>query len=94
MLLGELPELEETVAGKELIQIGEQRGEQRGERKLVLRQLRKRLGDLDPLVEVRVESLSADHLEQAWRGPARFQFPCRPGCMAETASVREVSGER
>ena len=29
MLLGELPELEETVAGKELIQIGEQRGEKR-----------------------------------------------------------------
>ncbi len=30
MLLGELPELEKTVAGKELIQIGEQRGEKRG----------------------------------------------------------------
>jgi predicted transposase YdaD len=33
MLLGELPELEETVAGKELIQIGEQRGEKRGEKR-------------------------------------------------------------
>ena len=33
MLLGELPELEETVAGKELIQIGERRGEKRGERR-------------------------------------------------------------
>jgi hypothetical protein len=30
MLLGELPELEETVAGKELIQIGEQRGAKLG----------------------------------------------------------------
>ena len=33
MLLGEMPELKETVAGKELIQIGEQRGEKRGEKR-------------------------------------------------------------
>jgi predicted transposase YdaD len=33
MLLGELPELEETVAGTELIQIGEQRGEKPGEKR-------------------------------------------------------------
>ena len=31
MLLGELPDLEETASGKDLIRIGEQRGEKRGE---------------------------------------------------------------
>ena len=38
----------------------------------MLRLLRKRLGDLDPLVEVRVESLSADRLEEL--GEALLDF--------------------
>ncbi len=33
MLLGELPDLEETASGKDLIRIGEQRGEKRGEQR-------------------------------------------------------------
>ncbi len=33
MLLGELPELEETQSGKDLIRIGEERGEKRGEKR-------------------------------------------------------------
>jgi hypothetical protein len=33
ILLGELPDLEETASGKDLIRIGEQRGEQRGEKR-------------------------------------------------------------
>jgi len=31
MIIGELPDLEDTQAGKELIAVGEKRGEQRGE---------------------------------------------------------------
>jgi predicted transposase YdaD len=33
ILLGELPDLEETASGKDLIRIGEERGEQRGEKR-------------------------------------------------------------
>lgn len=33
MLIGELPELEDTQSGKDLIAIGEKRGEQRGEKR-------------------------------------------------------------
>jgi hypothetical protein len=54
---------------------GRQEGRQAGldhERKVLLRQLRKRLGDLEPAVESRIERLSADHLEQL--GEALLDF--------------------
>ncbi|MGO8752185.1 MAG: DUF4351 domain-containing protein [Thermoguttaceae bacterium] len=51
---------------------GRQEGRQEGERTLLLRQLRKRLGDLDPVVEEQIASLSADHLGQL--GEALFDF--------------------
>ena len=59
MLLGELPELEETVAGKELIQIGEQRGEKRGEKRGETRR-ETRLGGGTPGFSCRA----------AWDGPS------------------------
>jgi hypothetical protein len=43
---------------------GLEKGLEKGERKVVLRQLRKRLGGLDRDVERRIEALSADGLEQ------------------------------
>ena len=43
---------------------GRQEGRQEGERKLALLQLRKLLGDLDPVVEEQIERLSADRLEE------------------------------
>ncbi|MGO8749030.1 MAG: Rpn family recombination-promoting nuclease/putative transposase [Thermoguttaceae bacterium] len=51
---------------------GLEQGRQEGERALLLRMLRKRLGDLDPAVEKRIVSLSADHLGQL--GEALFDF--------------------
>ena len=54
---------------------GRQEGRQEGldhERKLVLRQLRKCLGDLDPAVQQRIESLSTERLDQL--GEALFDF--------------------
>ena len=44
MLLGELPELDETVAGKELIRIGEKRGEKRALEEAILAFLATRHG--------------------------------------------------
>ena len=43
---------------------GLEQGEENGERKVVLRQLRKRLGGLDRDTEQRIEALSPDGLEQ------------------------------
>jgi len=57
---------------------GLEQGRQEGldhERKLVLRQLRKRLGDLDPAVKAQIELLSADRLEQL--GEALLDFNTR-----------------
>jgi predicted transposase YdaD len=57
------------------LQQGRQEGRQEGlghERKLALRLLRKRLGDLTAPVEAQIESLSADRLEQL--GEALLDF--------------------
>ena len=54
---------------------------------MLLRQLRKRLGDLDPAVEEQIESLSADRLEQLGEALLDFNSPCRPGRLAAIASV-------
>jgi len=54
---------------------GRQEGRQEGlthERKLLLRQLRKRLDDLDPAAEEQIELLSVDRLEQL--GEALLDF--------------------
>ena len=44
MLLGELPDLEETASGKDLIQIGERRGEKRGLERAIVALLATRHG--------------------------------------------------
>ncbi len=54
---------------------GLEQGRQEGldhERKVLLRQLRKRLGSLDPAVEAQIQSLAADRLEQL--GEALLDF--------------------
>ncbi len=76
MLLGELPDLEETPLGKELIQIGEQRGEQIGEQigeqrgkeqglkqglqEAILLVLNGRYGAVTPSLEAKIRCLSAE----------------------------------
>ena len=51
---------------------GLEQGRQEGERTVLLRQLRKRLGDLDPAAAEQIKGLSADRLEQL--GEALFDF--------------------
>jgi flagellar biosynthesis/type III secretory pathway protein FliH len=51
---------------------GRQEGRQEGERTVLLRQLRKRLGDLDPAMEEQIKGLPADRLEEL--GEALFDF--------------------
>ena len=63
---------------------------QDGERTLLLRQLRKRLGDLDPAVEEQIKSLSADRLEELGEALFDFNSPCRPGRLAAIASLDVV----
>ena len=53
-------------------QEGRLEGRKEGGRTVLLRQLRKRLGDLDPTIEKQIESLSADRLEQL--GEALLDF--------------------
>lgn len=68
ILLGELPELEETQSGKDLIRIGETRGEARGEArglaKAVLLQLSVRHGAIPEEMERQIRSLSAEQAER------------------------------
>ena len=64
MLLGELPELEETHSGKDLIRIGEQRGEQRGLQKAVLVSLRARYGTLPSVLQDKIRPLSVGEAER------------------------------
>jgi hypothetical protein len=64
ILLGELPELEETQSGKDLIRIGEARGETRGLAKAVLLQLSVRHGAIPDEMERQIRSLSAEQAER------------------------------
>lgn len=72
MLLGELPELEETQSGKDLIRIGEERGERRGEQrgeqrglqKAILVSLRARYGTVPATLQDKIHSLTIDEAER------------------------------
>jgi flagellar biosynthesis/type III secretory pathway protein FliH len=46
------------------LELGRQEGRQEGERRVIVRQLRKRLGQLDHQTEDRINALSADRLEE------------------------------
>jgi predicted transposase YdaD len=67
MLLGELPDLEETESGKDLIRIGEQRGEQRGEKRgekrgreeTILAFLAARYGPVPAAIQEKIATLTA-----------------------------------
>ena len=68
VLLGELPELEETQSGKDLIRIGEERGELRGElrglQKAILVSLRARYGTVPATMQDKIHSLTIDEAER------------------------------
>ena len=64
MLLGELPELEKTQSGKDLIRIGEKRGEKRGLARAVLVSLRVRHGAVPAALQKQVRALTADQAER------------------------------
>ena len=59
MLLGELPNLEDTQSGKDLIRIGEARGEARGWEQAIVLLLQTRFGRITKTLQSRIERLSA-----------------------------------
>ena len=64
ILFGELPELEETQCGKDLIQIGEARGEARGLANALVRVMTIRFGSIPSEMEAKIRSLSAEQAER------------------------------
>ena len=64
MLIGELPDLEETASGKELIAIGEKRGEERGLTGAILVLLKDRFRSVSAKTEKRIENLPRAGKEQ------------------------------
>ncbi len=79
ILLGELPDLEDTASGKDLIRIGEQRGEQRGLERAIMAFLVKRHGTLPAAVQAGVAKLTPAEAERM------MQF------LAECQSLDEVT---
>ena len=73
MLLGELPELEKTVAGKELIQIGEQRGEKRGLEEGLLAFLAARHGTVPAAIQEQIAKLTPAEAKRMMQFLARCQ---------------------
>ena len=68
ILLGELPDLEETASGKDLIRIGEQRGEERGEKraweKAILAFLATRHGAVPAAIQEKILELTPADAER------------------------------
>jgi hypothetical protein len=73
MLLGELPDLEETQAGKDLIRIGEQRGLERGRQKTILAFIAARYGTVPAAIQERIATSTADEAERLIQFLARCQ---------------------
>ena len=81
MLLGELPDLEETQSGKDLIRIGEQRGLERGREegreegreKTILAFLAARHGTVPTAIQEKIAALTADEAERLIQFLARCQ---------------------
>ncbi len=81
MLLGELPDLEETASGKDLIRIGEQRGEKRGEQRGEKRGLEKgilaflaiRHGTVPAAIQEKIARLTAAEAERMMQFLAQCQ---------------------
>ncbi len=64
--------LKETRVYREIKQEGREEGRQEGEKSLILRQLKKRVGELSPEVRQSVENLSIEQLENL--GEALLDF--------------------
>ncbi len=60
MLLGELPDLEETESGKDLIRIGEQRGRE----KTILAFVTARHGTVPAAIQEKIAKVTADEAER------------------------------
>ncbi|MCY2994646.1 MAG: hypothetical protein NTY19_43310 [Planctomycetota bacterium] len=73
MLVGELPDLEETQAGKDLIQIGEVRGEVRGLGEAILLFLAARYGTLPAAIDERIRTLRAEQARRLLKYLPRCQ---------------------
>jgi predicted transposase YdaD len=73
ILLSGLPDLEETVAGKELIQIGEQRGEQRGLEEGILAFLSSRHGTVPAAIQKKISKLTAADAKRMMQFLAKCQ---------------------
>ncbi len=85
ILLSELPELEETQCGKDLIQIGEARGEARGLAKAIVRCLTTRFQSIPGEMEQQIQSLSAEQAERL------LQFVLECETVAEAAQwLRDI----
>ena len=56
-MLGLTP-LEETVAGKELIELGEQKGRKKGKQESIMQLLTARFGPVSPSIRARIDAIS------------------------------------
>ena len=73
MLLGELPDLEETASGKDLIRIGEQRGEKRGLEEGLLAFLAARHGTVPAAIREEIAKLTPAEAKRMMQFLARCQ---------------------
>ncbi len=73
MLLGELPDLEETASGTDLIRVGEQRGEKRGLEKGILAFLAIRHGTVPAAIQEKIARLTAAEAERMMQFLAQCQ---------------------
>ncbi len=73
MLLGELPDLEETASGKDLIRVGEQRGEKRGLERGILAFLTIRHGTVPAAIQEKIAGLTAAEAERMMQFLAQCQ---------------------
>jgi hypothetical protein len=73
MLLGELPDLEETASGKDLIRIGEKRGEKHTWEKAILAFLATRHGTVPAAIQEKIGKLSPAEAERMMQFLAQCQ---------------------
>ena len=71
-MIAELTPIEETVAGRELIAIGEERGMERGMEQLILQQISERFGRVSLETQKGIAALPVKHLPELGRALLRF----------------------
>ena len=71
-MIAELTPIEETVAGRELIAIGEERGMERGMEQLIIQQISERFGRVSLETQQGIAALPVKHLPELGRALLRF----------------------